>query len=266
MRRNAISLCLLCSLFFLGADSLLAAVPLQIAAAADLQPLLPSILVSFRAKYGVEVTASYGSSSTLATQIVNGAPFALFLSADVGFAQRVIDAKLANADHPVPYARGTLALWERRDGPVQPLTIEALRSSSVQAISIANPEHAPYGRAAVASLTSLHLMDAVRPRLKTAENIAQAAQFVESGNAQVGLISLTSALTDKLRSEGTYLTMPADTYPPIVQAAVILRRDPLVEKEAQSFLDYLLSPTIQKELAMHGLKPARQEWPSTSAR
>lgn len=257
MRNIAIALCLLLSTFSSSRSNfLLAEAPLQIAAAADLQPLLPPILDSFKTRYNIDVTASYGSSSTLATQIINGAPFALFLSADIGFAQRVIDARLASADHPIPYAQGTLVLWERRDGPVQPLTLDALRSSSVQAIAIASPEHAPYGRAASASLTSLHLMDAVKSKVKTAENIGQAAQFVESGNAQIGLISLTSALTEKLKSEGTYIPMPADSYPPIVQAAVVLHRDPAVEKNAQLFLDYLLSPAVQKELAAHGLKPA----------
>ena len=244
-------------LFLLSGDSLLAEDPIQIAAAADLQPLLPSILESFKAKYGVDASASYGSSSTLATQIINGAPFALFLSADVSFAKRVIDAGLAASDQPIPYAKGTLVLWERKDGPVQPLTIDALKSPAAQAVSIANPANAPYGRAAMASLKSLRLLDTVKPRLKTAENIAQAAQFVESGNAQLGLISLTSALTQKLQSEGTYVLMPADSYPPILQAAVVLRNAKSVQKGGQLFLDYLLSPAIQQQLGMHGLKPVR---------
>ena len=109
----------------------------------------------------------------------------------------------------------------------------------------------------MASLTSLRLLDTVKPKLKIAENIAQAAQFVESGNAQLGLISLTSALTQRLQSEGTYVLMPADSYPPILQAAVVLRNAKSVQKGGQLFLDYLLSSAIQQQLGMHGLKPVR---------
>jgi molybdate transport system substrate-binding protein len=228
---------------------------LQIAAAADLQPVLPPILAKFQAMHGIEVKASYASSATLATQIVNGGPFDLFLSADVGFAQRVIDAGLASETKPVPYAKGTLVLWERSDGPVHPLTIDALKSSAVQSVAIANAEHAPYGRAAMASLTSLHLVEAVQPKLRVAENIAQAAQFAESGNAQLGLISLTSASTPKLQSEGSYVEMPTSSYPAILQGAVVVRRAGGDAKDAQMLLDFLLSAPVQAELAEHGLKP-----------
>ncbi len=230
--------------------------PVQIAAAADLQPLLPAILARFKASQGIEVVAAYGSSATLAAQVINGAPFALFLSADVGFAQRVVDAQLADGDKPKPYAQGALVLWERKDGPVQPLTLDALRSSAVRAVAIADAQHAPYGRAAIASLTKLGLLEINRPKLKTAENIGQAAQFAESGNAQLGLISLTAALTPKLQAEGTFVKMPADSYPPIIQTAVILCRDQAVESKARAFLTYLLSPAIQQELGRHGLAPA----------
>lgn len=227
---------------------------IQIAAAADLQPVLPSLLAQYQAKTGVTVKAVYASSSSLATQIINGGPFDLFLSADLGFAQRVIDAGLGTAKQPIPYARGTLVLWERNDGPVHPITIGALTKSSVESVAIANPEHAPYGRAAVASLTSLHLLPAIQPKLRTAENIAQAAQFAESGNAQLGLISLTSALTSTLRSEGSFIEMPRDSYPPIIQGAVVIKRTGAEVQSAQAFLDYLLSTPVQEELSRQGLK------------
>lgn len=226
----------------------------QIAAASDLQPVLPPLLTQYQAKTGVTVNASYASSSTLATQIVNGGPFDLFLSADLGFAQRVIDAGLGTASEPRPYAQGTLVLWERNDGPVHPVTIDALTQSSVESVSIANPKSAPYGRAAVASLTSLHLLPAIQPKLRIAENIAQAAQFVESGNAQLGLISLTSASTSKLRSEGSFIEMPRGSYPPIMQGAVVIKRTGGDAQNAQAFLDYLLSRPVQEELSRQGLR------------
>jgi molybdate transport system substrate-binding protein len=109
----------------------------------------------------------------------------------------------------------------------------------------------------MASLTSLHLLDAVQPKLRVAENIAQAAQFVESGNAQLGLISLTSASTPGLQSEGSYVEMPATTYPAIQQGAVVLKHGDA--KDAQALLDFLLSPPVQAELAKHGLKPPPKE-------
>jgi molybdate transport system substrate-binding protein len=227
---------------------------IQIAAAADLQPVLPRFLAEYQAKTGVTVTAAYASSATLATQIVNGGPFDLFLSADIGFAQRVIDAGLGTKNQPTPYAQGTLVLWERNDGPVHPITIDALTQSSVESVAIANPEHAPYGRAAVASLTSLHLLPAIQPKLRIAENIAQAAQFAESGNAQLGLISLTSASTSKLRSEGSFIEMPTASYPAIVQGAVVIKRTGENVQNAQAFLDYLLSAPVQEELSLLGLK------------
>ena len=229
--------------------------PIQIAAAADLAPVLPALLAEFQAKSGVVTKVSFASSATLATQITNGGPFDLFLSADMGFAQRVADAGLSTSDKPVPYARGTLVLWERKDGPVQPVTLDALSSPRIQSVAIANAEHAPYGRAAKASLESLHLTEQVQPKLRVAENIGQAAQFVESGNAQLGLISLTSAKTDKLQSEGSYVEMPASSYPPILQGAVVLKGKN--SQDAQKLLDFLLSPAVEEELAARGLKAPR---------
>jgi molybdate transport system substrate-binding protein len=232
---------------------------IQIAAAADLAPVLPPILDEFKAKTGITAQASFASSATLATQIANGGPFDLFLSADIGFAQRVIDQGLGTSAKPVPYAQGTLVLWERNDGPVHPITIDALTSASVKGLAIANPEHAPYGRATMASLTSLHLADAVQPKLRVAENIAQAAQFVESGNAELGLISLTSAKTQTLSSEGSYIEMPASSYPPILQGAVVLKgkNEGKNAQDAQAFLDFLLSKPVEEELAARGLKAPR---------
>ncbi len=227
---------------------------LQLAAAADLQPVLPPILTEFHAKTGIDVKAAYASSATLATQIINGAPFDLFLSADLSFAQHVIDGGFGASAKPTPYAQGTLVLWERNDGPVHPLTVDTLTSPFIQSVAIANAEHAPYGRAAMASLTSLHLLDQVKPKLRTAENIAQTAQFVESANAQLGLISLTSASTDKLKAEGSFVEMPAGSYPEILQGAVIVKRAGSDAADAQAFLDFLLSAPVQAELAKRGLK------------
>jgi molybdate transport system substrate-binding protein len=229
---------------------------LRVAAAADLQPVLPPILDEFEAQTHLHVDVSYQSSATLATQIENGAPFDLFLAADLSFPQHVIDAGLGETTQPVPYARGTLVLWTRNDSPFRSLSVDTLRSPDLKTVAMANPQHAPYGRAAEASLHHLGLYDQIRPRLVIAENIAQTAQYVESGNAQVGLISLTSAVSQQLRSIGHYFIMPRDSYPPILQGAVVLKHSSH-KNDAQRLLNFLLSSQVEKELLQRGLEPPR---------
>jgi molybdate transport system substrate-binding protein len=234
---------------------LAAAQSLRLAAAADLQPVLPPILAQFEAKSHIHVDASYQSSATLTTQIQNGAPFALFMAADLSYPQRVAASGLADSVQPLTYARGTLVLWTRNDSSFHQLSVDTLRDPALKSIAIANAEHAPYGRAAEASLKSLGLYDQSRAKFVVAENIAQTAQYVDSGNAQVGLISLTSALSDRLRASGHYFVMPRDSYPPILQGAVVLRNSP-DKAAAHQLLDFLTSPAVQKELAARGLEPA----------
>jgi molybdate transport system substrate-binding protein len=225
---------------------------LKIAAAADLQPVLPVLIEEFVQQSHEKVEASYASSATLATQILNGGPFGLFLSADMSFPQKVASAGSADSA-PVPYARGALVLWARNDSPVQPLSIDSLRSPALRTIAVANADHAPYGRAAKAAMEKLRLGDALKKKLVVAENIAQAAQYADSGNADAGLISLTSALTPRLSADGKYVVMPEDSYPPLLQVAVVIKQGPAVE-EARRFLAFLLSPPIRKQLAERGLK------------
>jgi molybdate transport system substrate-binding protein len=246
--------------------------PLRIAAAADLQPVLPALIEAYKGQHPkAEVKVSYGSSATLATQIEQGAPFDLFLSADLSFPERLLkDGRVADGTVR-PYARGTLVLWARNDGKLTSLAPSLLSTPAVGSIAIANPQHAPYGRAAMESLSSLGLLPAVQPKLRTAENIAQAAQFVESGNATVGLLSLTSAVTPRLRAEGHFIPMPAGSYQPIEQGAVVIKmpgdnpapsggRPATAESSqvnAQAFLQFMLSPSTQQMLSKYGLSPIR---------
>jgi molybdate transport system substrate-binding protein len=225
---------------------------MRLAAAADLQPVLPPILDQFEKQTGIHVLASYQSSATLATQIIDGAPFDLFMAADLSFPQRVIDAGKAEQDHPLIYARGTLVLWTRNDSGISTLSLDALRT--VQSIAIANPEHAPYGRAAQATLDHLSLAPVVQPHLRIAENIAQAAQYADSGNAQVGFISLTSALTPRLSADGHFLRVPVEDYPPILQGAIVVRGSANADA-ARRFLTFLHRPEIARELSSSGLIP-----------
>jgi molybdate transport system substrate-binding protein len=234
--------------------------PLRVAAAADLEPVLPPILEQFRRATGIRAEATYQASAMLTTQIMNGAPFDLFLSADLNYPKKLIDAGLADAagsadsSTPITYSKGTLVLWARKDSPLPPPSLDLLRNPALKRLAIANPDRAPYGRAALAALTSLKRYDALKPRLATAENIAQAAQFVDSGNADAGLISLTSALTPHMASSGAYFVIPRDLYPPIEQGAVIVSNT-TQRAAAHKFLDFLLSPSIQAQLAKAGLTP-----------
>jgi molybdate transport system substrate-binding protein len=229
---------------------------LRVAAAADLQPVLPKILDQFTAQTGIHTEASYKSSATLATAIINGAPFDLFLAADLSFPQRVIAAGRAEETEPVAYARGTLILWTRNDTRFHTLSMDSLRDPELKSIAIANPEHAPYGRAAQAALQHLGLYDTLKPKLVIAENIAQTAQYAESGNAELGFISLTSALTPQLKSAGHYIEVPHDAYPPILQGVIIVKNSQNAQA-AHRFLDFLASGPVQRQLAAGGLAAAR---------
>jgi molybdate transport system substrate-binding protein len=235
---------------------LCAQAPLRVAAAADLEPVLPPILVQFEKTTGIHAETTYQSSATLTTQIENGAPFDIFLSADLSFPKRLIDAGLADSTTPVTYARGTLVLWERKDSQLPPPSLDLLHNPRLKRLAIANPDRAPYGRAAVAALNSLKLYDTLKPNLVAAENIAQAAQFIDSANADAGLISLTSALTPRLSADGSYFVIPHDLYPPIEQGAVIIINSKQ-RSAAHKLLDFLLSPAIQAELARSGLTPVK---------
>jgi len=235
--------------------------PLRVAAAADLEPVLPPILAQFEQATGIHAEATYKASAMLTTQILNGAPFDIFLSADLGYPKRLIDAGAADAagpggsPAPIVYAKGTLVLWERNDAHLPPPSLDLLRNPALKRLAIADPQRAPYGKAAVAALESLKLYDQLKPRLATAENIAQAAQFVDSGNADAGLISLTSALTPRLKATGEYFVIPSDLYPPIEQGAVIVSKS-AQRAAARRFLEFLLSAQVQAELEKSGLTPA----------
>jgi molybdate transport system substrate-binding protein len=230
---------------------------LRIAAAADLEPVLPAVLAAFEKQTGIPATATYQSSATLAQQITNGAPFDLFLSADTGFPQKVIDAGMATETKPVVYARGTLVLWARKDSAAlhgKAVSMSILSDPGLQSVAIANPEHAPYGRAAQAAIAKLGLTDELAPKLRVAANIAQAAQYADSGNAQVGFISLTSASTPRLMSDGTYVPIPAADYPAILQGAVVVLHAQNAGN-GQIFLRFLLGPATASLLKQKGLMP-----------
>jgi molybdate transport system substrate-binding protein len=236
----------------LGGSRAWAQKELRVAAAADLQPVIPVLSQAYEHATGVKLVVSFGSSSTLATQILGGAPMDIFLGADFTYPEKIVAAGLADGSAPIAYAKGTLVLWARKDSGLLPLSIERLTDPRVKTVAIANELHAPYGRAAAEALRKMKLYDAVSPHFVVGENIAQTAQFVESGNAQLGLISLTAASTDHFKEIGTYVLMPTSQYPAILQCAVIMKNSDR-KADAHAFLDWLLSPAVQENWAKLGL-------------
>jgi molybdate transport system substrate-binding protein len=228
---------------------------LIVAAAADLSSAMQEIADRYQKQSGATVKLSFGASGALTQQIENGAPFDLFFSADMDYPRHLIAASEADGGSLYGYAIGKLVLWVPSNSPleVQQKGMSVLLDPSVRKISIANPEHAPYGRAAVAALKHTGLYDRVSDRLVLGENIAQAAQFVESGNAQVGFVALAHAVAPSMRGKGKYWVVPAEDYPPLVQGVVVLSHSQN-KKEAAEFLAYIKTKEISELLRKYGFE------------
>jgi molybdate transport system substrate-binding protein len=226
---------------------------ITVAAAADMSAALPQLVTAYTKKTGQTVKLSFGSSGNLTNQIRNGAPFDVFFSADEQYPQQLIAEGLALKDSLYRYAVGRLVLWVPNDSPLDlpKLGMQALLDPTVNKISIANPATAPYGRAAAAALRHFGIYDQVSSRLVLGENVSQAAQFVESGNAQAGLIALSHALAPGMREKGRYWTVPLDAYPTLNQAAVVLSKSK-EQDAAHKFLDFLRSPEATSLLTSYG--------------
>jgi molybdate transport system substrate-binding protein len=197
----------------------------RVAAAADLQFALEELVAEFHEQDPeIEVRVSYGSSGHFFAQLSNKAPFDLFLSADVEYPRRLVREGLASNDDVFVYAVGHLVVWVPKGSPLdlEKLGARALLDRSVRKVAIANPRHAPYGWAAEAALKKLGVYDGIKDKIVNGENVAQAAQFVESGSADAGVIALSLALSPRLRERGRYWEVPLDSCPCLEQGGVIL--------------------------------------------
>ena len=229
-----------------------AAQEITVAAAADLQFAFQDVAARFEKDTGKHVKLIFGSSGTFFAQIQNGAPFDLFFSADIDYPKRLEAAGLTEPGTFYPYATGKIVLWAPHGSKLDlNRGLPVLLDPSVRKIAIANPEHAPYGRAAVAALRHENLYDKVSAKFVLGENISQAASFVVSGNADAGIIALSLALAPSTKAKGTYFEIPADDYPAIQQAAVVLKSSPNKEI-ARQFLTFLKTPVIQDLLRGYG--------------
>jgi molybdate transport system substrate-binding protein len=226
---------------------------LTVAAAADLSSVLKDIADAFETKTWVHARLSFGASGALTQQIENGAPFDLFFSADMDFPRQLIRDGQADGPSPYQYAVGKLVLWVPADSPldVEHKGLTVLLDPSVKKISIANPQHAPYGRAAVEAVKHAGLYERLSDKFVMGENISQAAQFVESGNAQVGFVALAHAIAPAMQGKGKYWEVPADYYPPLAQGVVVISRSPR-KKEAEQFLEYIKTQSVRDLFQKYG--------------
>ncbi|MBL8340254.1 MAG: molybdate ABC transporter substrate-binding protein [Rubrivivax sp.] len=224
---------------------------LTIAAASDLRFALDEVLRPFRQAHAeVRLEVIYGASGKLATQVRHGAPFDVFLSADRAFADELQRAGFT-AGAPRLYAIGHLAAWSAEAALGRLPLAELVRHPAVRRFAIANPEHAPYGRRAMEALQSQGLADVVRPKLVLGANVAQAAQFVETGAAQAGLVALSLVLSPGLSGKGAYTRVPQAWHQPLEQALVVTRRA-ADNARAHAFVAYLETPPARATLRRCG--------------
>jgi molybdate transport system substrate-binding protein len=197
-----------------------------VAAASDLSFPIKEIINRFELSTRHTVKLTLGSSGSFQALIVNGAPFDVYLSADVDYVRQLDRSGLVEPNTVYVYAEGRIVIWVRNGSPidVQRQGIDSLLNPAAKHIAIANPDVAPYGRAAAAALRHFNVYDRVAPRLVLGENIAQTAQFVSTGAADIGIIAHSIALSDPMRSSGKYWEIPADAHPRLDQGAAILKQ------------------------------------------
>jgi molybdate transport system substrate-binding protein len=239
---------------------------IRVAAASDLKFAMDRLIPQFEKQTGAHVAVTYGSSGNFFSQIQNGAPFDLFFSADLDYPRKLEAADLILPGSLYQYAVGRLAIWIPLDVNVDLAHSgwNALLDPRIQKIAIANPDHAPYGRAAVAALHNAGIYDRVKSKLVFGENISQAAQFVQSGSAQAGILSLSLVISPGMK-DGKRWDIPTALYPPLDQAAIILKNSHNLES-ARAFLAFIKSPAARLVLEEFGFSvPAPTQQPSSSS-
>jgi molybdate transport system substrate-binding protein len=225
---------------------------ITVAAAADLQFAFQDVAARFEKDTGKHVKLIFGSSGNFFAQIQNGAPFDVYFSADIDYPKRLEAAGLAEPGTFYPYATGKIVLWAPKESKLDlNQGLQVLLDPGIRKIAIANPEHAPYGRAAVAALRHENIYDKVSAKFVLGENISQTASFVVSGSADIGIIALSLASAPSLKEKGRYAEIATDDYPPIEQVAVVLKSS--ANKEvARQFLAFLKTSAIQDLLRTYG--------------
>lgn len=223
---------------------------LTIAAAADLKFAMDEIVTSFKKSHPRDqIEVIYGSSGKFFTQIQNSAPYDLYFSADITYPRQLADKGFA-ASVVTSYAVGRIVLWSNSRNAAG-MTLESLLDPAIKKVAIANPRHAPYGKRAEEALRSLRLWDKVQPKLVFGENIAHTAQFVQTGNAQAGIIALSLALNPELAKKGGYYLIPDNLHQPLEQGFIITKR--AADRQlARTFADYMGSKPARSIMTKYG--------------
>jgi molybdate transport system substrate-binding protein len=229
---------------------------IRVAAASDLKYAMAELSEQFETQMGTKVNVTYGSSGNFFSQMQNGAPFDLFFSADIEYPRKLEVAGLAEPGTLYEYAVGRIVIWMPAEAKLDlaKLRWNALLDASVQRIAVANPEHAPYGRAAVAALQKAGIYDRVRRKLVYGENISQAAQFMQSGNAQAGIVALSLAISPGM-ADGKKWEIPAEMHPAIEQGAIVLKNSKNKDA-ARAFMEFVKTAAGRAVLEKHGFRVA----------
>lgn len=223
---------------------------ITVVAASDLKFAMDEIVTIFKAANpGDDVDVAYGSSGKFHTQIQQGAPYDLFFSADIALPRELVKSGLAASDVK-PYAFGRIVLWSASMDASQ-MTLASLTNPKITRVAIANPKHAPYGKRAEEALRASGLLEKIESKLVYGENIAQTAQFVQTGNAEVGVIALALAINPELANKGGYYLIPDKLHEPLEQGYVITRR---VENNAlaKRFAGYMGSKPARAVMTKYG--------------
>lgn len=248
MIRVILALCL----FVITNVNLAVAEEITIAAASNLNFAFREIATEYEKASGNQVRLTFGSSGNFYAQIQNGAPFDLFFSADLEYPQKLEEAGLTVPGSLYQYAVGRIVLWTGHESRIDVTKgIEALREPTIKKVAIANPKHAPYGRAAVAAMEHFKVYDQVKDKLVLGENISQAAQFIESGACDIGIIALSLAVTPAMKSKGTYWEIPTGAHLPLEQGVVILKSSKQQES-AKQFIAYIKGVQGQEIMKRNG--------------
>lgn len=230
---------------------------ITVAAAADLQFAMQDVAARFQKETGKTVKLTYGSSGNFFQQIQNGAPFDMFFSANLDYAKKLESAGLTVPGSYYEYAKGKIVIWVRNDSKLGLSSgMQVLLDPSVKKIAVANPEHAPYGQAAVAAMQNDKIYERLKDKFVLGENISQTASFVVAGAADVGIVALSLALSPNMKDKGRYVEIPAVEYPPIEQACVILLSSKNKET-ARQFLSFVKTAAIGDVLRSYGFDVAK---------
>jgi molybdate transport system substrate-binding protein len=238
---------------FLGIGSgFCAAEGITVAAAADLQFVMQDVAARFQKETGNSVKLIYGSSGNFFQQIQNGAPFDIFFSANLDFPKKLEAAGLTEPGTFYQYATGKIVIWVPNDSKLDVTSgLQSLLNPAIRKIAIANPQHAPYGQAAVAAMKKQNVYDKVADKFVLGENISQTASFVVSGSADVGIVALSLALSPNMKNNGRYAEIPSADYPPIEQACVILKSSQQ-KGIAGTFLNFIKTPAVTELFRTYG--------------